>query len=262
MKILGVIPARLAATRFPDKPMALIEGMPMIGHCYFRSRMAQSLDMVCVATCDEEIKNYVEGIGGKAVMTSDRHERATDRTAEALEIIERELAQQFDIIVMIQGDEPLVNPAMIEEAVAPMLNGDVEVSNLMWRLADYEEALNPNNVKVVVDTAGNALYMSREAIPSAKKYKEPIPYYRQLGLIAFSRDALLRFPQLAPTQLEIIESVDMNRLLEHKVSIKMVATAFEADSVDTPEDLVRVSAKMKKDQLFSQYINVHAHKGL
>lgn len=256
MKVLGIIPARMAATRFPNKPMALIEGMPMIGHCYFRSKMCSLLDEVYVATCDEEIYEYIDKVGGKAIMTSDVHERATERSSEALLNIEKEaIGTTYDIVVMIQGDEPLINPLMINEVVQPLKESKFEVSNLMTRLKDLNEAQNPNFVKVVTDLNGRALYMSREPIPSSSNYKSNIEYYRQLGLIAFKREALLSFVKLSTTRLEIIESIDMNRFLENQVSVQMSITDFEADSVDTVEDLTIVSAKMKKDLLFSKYKN-------
>lgn len=256
MKILGIIPARMASTRFPNKPMAQIMGMPMIEHCYLRSKMCSLLDEVYVATCDKEIYNYILSIGGKAVMTVDTHERASERSAEALLNIEKELnGKQFDIVVMIQGDEPLINPDMINEVVTPLITGKNIVSNLMATLLTEEERINPNNVKVVTDIDGYALYMSREPIPSKKKFNGNLPSFRQLGLIAFTHEALLKFVSLNTTPLEIIESVDMNRFLEHRVPIKMIITKFEADSVDTPDDLKRVEAKMQFDTIFQSYSN-------
>lgn len=254
MKVLGVIPARLAATRFPNKPMALIQGIPMIGHCYLRSKMCNLLDEVYVATCDKEIKDYIESIGGKAIMTSDIHERATERSAEALLNVEKELKDKtFDIVVMIQGDEPLIYPEMIEEVLEPMLKNPIPVSNLIAALPTELERNNPNNVKVAKDFNGKALYLSREAIPSKQKYNGKIDAFRQLGLIGFTKEALLKFVSLEPTPLEIIESVDMNRFLEHGIPIQTKETKFEADSVDTPDDLVRVDLKMYNDKLFLKY---------
>jgi 3-deoxy-manno-octulosonate cytidylyltransferase (CMP-KDO synthetase) len=254
MKILGVIPARMAASRFPGKPLAKILGMPMIGHCYFRSCMCDLLDDVYVATCDQEIVDYIESIGGKAVLTSHVHERASERTAEALLNVEKILNDNiFDIIVLIQGDEPLIHPEMISEVIEPLLDGSRETSNLMMKLTTKEEINNPNNVKVAISKKSNALYMSREAIPSSTKYSNSIEFYRQLGLIAFTRKSLLNFVNLEMTKLETIESVDMNRFLENEIPIFMKLTNFDADSVDTPEDLVRVSNKMENDKLFVKY---------
>jgi 3-deoxy-manno-octulosonate cytidylyltransferase (CMP-KDO synthetase) len=257
MRILGVIPARMAATRFPNKPMANILGIPMIGHCYNRSKFCSLIDQLFVATCDTEIFDYVVKIGGKAIMTSDKHERATERSAEALLNIEKVLIdQKFDIIVMIQGDEPLVDPRMIEEVIEPLLTSNKLVSNLMTKLNTKEEIENPNNVKVVFSKTNNALYMTREAIPSNKKYINELSYFRQLGLIAFTRDALLKFVSLKMTPLEIIESVDMNRFLENDISIYMKNTNLESDSVDDKLDLIRVEQKMKKDALFYKYKDI------
>jgi 3-deoxy-manno-octulosonate cytidylyltransferase (CMP-KDO synthetase) len=254
MKILGVIPARMAATRFPNKPMAPILGVPMIGHCYLRSVLCSLMDEVYVATCDKEIYDYIQSIGGKAIMTSDIHERATERTAEALLNIEALNSHtKFDIVVMIQGDEPLVDPEMLREVATPLLDGTKTVSNLIASLPTQEERENPNNVKVAVSINQQIMYLSREAIPSNKKYSGLIDSYRQLGLIAFSREALLMFIALKATPLEIIESVDMNRFLEHGISIHSVITAYQADSVDTPADLIRVKEKMLKDKLFDSY---------
>jgi 3-deoxy-manno-octulosonate cytidylyltransferase (CMP-KDO synthetase) len=254
MRIIGIIPARMAASRFPNKPMAPILGIPMIGHCYLRSKLCSMMDEVYVATCDREIYDYISDIGGKAVMTADVHERATERTAEALLNIENQNeGLRFDIVVMIQGDEPLVDPEMLREAATPLLQGGRMVSNLIAALPTQEERDNPNNVKVVTATNGDVLYMSREAIPSRQKYPGQIKAHRQLGLIAFTREALLKFVSLPTTPLEIIESVDMNRFLEHGIPIHTEITAYEADSVDTPADLVRVNEKMKKDTLFHSY---------
>lgn len=254
MKILGIIPARMAATRFPDKPMAKIEGIPMIGHCYLRTRLCNLLDEVYVASCDQVVIDYITAIGGKAVMTSDVHERATERCAEALLNIEKGNAvEPFDVVVMIQGDEPLIDPRMIEEVLKPMMDGTKMVSNLMVSLETQEERENPNNVKVVTRLNGDALYMSREPIPSRQKYSKPIQAFRQLGLIAYTREALLKFVSLPTSPLEIIESVDMNRFLEHGIPIYMSSTKHQADSVDTPEDLVRVTGKMRNDSLFQTY---------
>lgn len=254
MKTIAIIPARLAATRFPNKPMALIQGMPMIGHCYIRSKFCSLLDETYVATCDTEIKEYIESIGGNAIMTADVHERATERTAEALHNIEDlQPGTKYDIIVMVQGDEPLVDPDMLREAIEPLLKSGKMVSNLMASLPTQEEHENPNNVKVVTNIKNEAVYMSREPIPSRKKFKGDIPAFRQLGLIAFTREALLKFVALPTTPLEIIESVDMNRLIENGVPIHMTVTKYLADSVDTVEDLARVEEKMKKDILFQKY---------
>ena len=254
MNIIGIIPARLASSRLPRKPMADILGMPMIGHVYKRCKLSRILKEVYVATCDQEIANYIESIGGKAIMTLDTHERASDRTAEALEKIEKETGDKIDIVVMIQGDEPMVTPGMIDAAIEPLfLDKDIHVTNLMAFMKTQKEHEDPAEVKVVVDKNNFAMYFSREPIPSNKKYKAEIAAFRQLGLIAFTRAALLKFVALPTTPLEIIESVDMNRLIENGIPIRMTATKYLADSVDTAEDLSRVEEKMQNDLLFQSY---------
>jgi 3-deoxy-manno-octulosonate cytidylyltransferase (CMP-KDO synthetase) len=256
MNILGIIPARMAASRFPNKPLVPILGLPMVGHCYLRSNLCKEIDDLYIASCDNEILDFASSIGGSGILTSSVHERATERTAEALLKLENLNNTKYDIIVMIQGDEPLVFPQMISEILYPLMNySEVQVSNLMVEINSEDDIINSNNVKVVCDRNGDALYMSREPIPSKAKYTDKVNYFRQLGLIAFRRDALLNFIALEPSNLEIIESVDMNRLLENGVSIRMVECKYDVDAVDTPADLIRVEDKMRSDTLFEEYKN-------
>lgn len=255
MKVIGIIPARMASSRFPGKPLAKIHGIPMVGHVYFRSKMAKILDDVYLATCDKEIKEYTESINGKAIMTSDKHERASDRTAEAMLKIEKETEQKIGIVVLIQGDEPMLVPEMIEMAVKPMLKDEsILVVNLMTPLKNVKEHEDPNEIKVVVDKDNFALYFSREPIPSRKKAAKEIPMLKQVCIIPFRRDFLLKFNRLEPTPLERIESVDMLRILEYGYRVKMVESKYETYSVDTPEDLKRVEGKMRNDFLIRQYL--------
>jgi len=254
MKIVGIIPARMESSRFPGKPLADILGMPMIGHVYQRCKMSNILDEVYVATCNKEIFDYIESLGGKAIMTANTHERASDRAAEALNIIEKDTGQKMDIIVMLQGDEPMVKPSMIEDAVKPLINDPtLPVSNLMSEIKTEIEWNDPNEVKVVSDCNNNALYFSREPIPSNKKYNGQISAFKQVCVISFRRDWLIKYTKLIPTPLEIIESVDMNRFLEHGLTVKLVETKFETLAVDTLEDLKNVELKMKDDLLLKKY---------
>ncbi len=214
MNIISIIPARMGSSRFPGKPMADILGIPMIGHVYRRVKMSNSLSEVYVATCDKEICDYIESIGGKAVMTSDCHERCSDRCAEAMLKIEESTGSKCDIMVMVQGDEPLTFPQMIDEAIAPMLDdSSVVITNLMADLPTLSDFENPNEVKVVVDKHLNALYFSREPIPSRKKGVLDVPMKKQVCVIPFRRDFLLEYNVMEPTPLEIIESVDMMHIL-------------------------------------------------
>ena len=256
MKIIGIIPARLASSRLPQKPLANILGMPMIGHVYHRSKLCNSLDEVYVATCDKEIYEYINSIGGKAVMTSDKHERASDRTAEALLKIELETNSTIDIVVMIQGDEPMVTPEMINDSIVPLLNDrSIKITNLMAKMNSIQEHEDPAEVKVVVDKNNFAIYFSREPIPSRKKGVDNVPMLKQVCIIPFNRDFLLEYNEMEQTPLEIIESVDMNRLLENGIKIKMVFTETETYSVDTPLDLENVNKKMSNDMLLKSYFN-------
>jgi 3-deoxy-manno-octulosonate cytidylyltransferase (CMP-KDO synthetase) len=253
VNVVGIIAARMASTRFPNKPLVSIRGMPMIGHVYHRARLAAGMNEVWIATCDQSIIDYASTIGAPAVMTSDRHSRATDRIAEAVPRIEERTGKAVDVAVLIQGDEPMLVPAMLEELVGAMRRDHVLVANLISPIADAAEFEDPNTVKVVRDRAGHALYLSREPIPSRAKYDGAVPMWKQLGLIAFTRTALLEYTALSPTPLEEIESVDMNRLLEHGRRILMVETRHRTTAVDTPSDLARVEALMANDSLVASY---------
>lgn len=256
MNIIGIIPARLASSRLSNKPMADILGIPMIGHVYHRSKMSETLSEVYVATCDEEIKDYIESIGGKVIMTGNQHERASDRTAEALLKIEELTGKKVDIVVMIQGDEPMVTPNMIGAAIQPLISSaNIQITNLMERIETHEEHKDPAEVKVVVDVNDFALYFSREPIPSRKKGVKEVPMLKQVCIIPFRRDFLLEYNSMEQTPLEIIESVDMNRLLENGIKIKMVMCEEITLAVDTKEDLIRVKALMENDEFLNLYLN-------
>jgi len=253
-RIIAIIPARMASSRFPGKPMAKIRGVPMVGHVYLRTRMCSLLTKTYVATCDQEIYDYIYSIGGKAIMTADTHERASDRTAEAMLKVESETGNKVDIVVMVQGDEPMVTPEMIERSITPMLqNVSINVVNLMERINTIEEFEDSNEVKVVVDMKGKAIYFSREPIPSRKKGVEDVPMLKQVCIIPFSRDYLLKFNAMPSTSLEQIESVDMLRIIEHGESVHMVMVDDDTYSVDAQYDLQRVEGMMEKDQLMPRY---------
>lgn len=254
MNIISIIPARMGSSRFPGKPLAKINGIPMVGHVYYRTRMCRELSQTYVATCDTEIYDYIESIGGKAVMTVDTHERCTDRTAEAMLKIEKQTGEKVDIVVMVQGDEPMVQPQMISDAVKPMIkDSSINLVNLMAEMETRKEHDDPNEVKVVVDRENYALYFSREPIPSWKKGAVSVPMYKQVCIIPFKRDFLIKFNELPPTPLEEVESVDMLRVLEHGYRLKMVHSDFESYSVDTKEELEDVQKRMADDTLVREY---------
>ena len=259
MNIIAIIPVRMGSSRFPGKPLAKILGIPMVGHVYFRSKMAKTLNKVYIATCDKEIMDYASSIGAKAIMTKNTHERASDRTAEAMLKIEEQTGQKVDVVVMVQGDEPMVFPEMIDMAIKPMLdNPSIMSVNLMAPIKSIEEHNDPNCPKVVVDRDNFALYFSREPIPSRKKgaREEEMIMLKQVCIMPFSREGLLIFNQLEPTPLEKIESIDMNRFLEHGYKVKMVLENYETQCVDTPKDKERVESLMKNDKLVAQYIKL------
>ena len=224
--------------------MARILGKPMIGHVYERVSKSTRLTATAVATCDKEIFDYIESIDGTAVMTSDRHERASDRCAEALGIIEKMNKTKYDIVVLVQGDEPMTHPEMIDEALAPMLtNSRIQITNLLGKIDGIEEFEDRNCIKVVCDLEGDALYFSREPIPTRCK-TDTIRMRKQVCLIPFRRDFLLEYTRMTPTALEVAESVDMMRVLEHGMKVRMVPTKHATYSVDTPQDLHRLEKIM------------------
>lgn len=254
MMVIAVIPARMGSSRFPGKPLAEIHGMPMIGHCYHRTNRCPELSGTWVATCDAEIYDYIESIGGKAVMTADTHERATDRTAEAMLKIEEETGEKVDVVVMVQGDEPMVLPEMITSAINAMSEPGVNVVNLMAEMETIEEFEDPNEVKVVVDLNNDALYFSREPVPSRKKGYDRVRMLKQVCIIPFQRDYLLEFNAMEETELERVESVDMMRILEHGGKVRMVWIDAGSVSVDTTDDLARVEVLMREDALMKDYL--------
>ena len=215
--------------------------------------MCADLSGTYVATCDQEIRDYVESIGGEAIMTSATHERASDRAAEAMLEIEKRIGSKIDIVVMVQGDEPMVTPVMISQALAPFQDVNVNVVNLMSRISTVSEFEDPNEIKVVVDKRDNAIYFSREPIPTRKKGITDVPMLKQVCIIPFRRDYLIKFNSMGETQLERIESVDMMRIVENGDQVKMVMTDAESYSVDTPDELKSVEKKMRNDKLHSIY---------
>ena len=254
MNIVAIIPARMGSSRYPGKPLALIHGVPMVGHVAFRTAKSKILSETYVATCDDIIADYCKKVGLKCIMTSDTHTRCSTRTAEALLKIEEETGKKIDIVVMVQGDEPMITPDMIDAAVEPMLKDpSINVVNLMAEMETIKEFEDPNEVKVVVDRNMDALYFSREPIPSRKKGSDKVPMRKQVCIIPFRRDYLLRFNEMEESPLEIYESVDMMRILEYGEKVRMVPTDKRTYSVDTPEDLARVERLMTGDALMKTY---------
>lgn len=256
MKVIAIIPARMGSSRLPGKALAPILGMPMVGHCYFRTRMCDLFDAVYVATCDKEIKDYAVSIGANVVMTADTHERAMDRTAEAVANIEEATGEKIDIIVQMQGDEPMVTKEMMEPAIKRMIDDEtINIMNLVSPITEQRDLDIPDTLRVVTDLKGNMLYYSRSRIPyDTKKYKDKVPYKKTLGIHLFRKDFLFEFGRMAPTPLEIVESTDMLRILENGMRIATHLTETPIYAVDTQADLEFVEGKMKDDPLVKTYL--------
>jgi 3-deoxy-manno-octulosonate cytidylyltransferase (CMP-KDO synthetase) len=238
MRVVAVIPARLAATRLPNKPLLDIAGRPMIQRVWERARQARGVEDVLVATPDAEIARVVEGFGGRAVMTSDRHRSGTDRVAEVAESL------AADIFVNIQGDEPLIEPSSIEKAIQPLLDNElVQMTSLMCR-CPADDLDNPACVKVVCDLRNDALYFSRARIPFQRQADRGFAVMQHVGLYAYRRDFLRTFAKLSPTPLEMTESLEQLRALENGCRIRLVEIDSAPLSVDTPEDMERVRSSM------------------
>jgi 3-deoxy-manno-octulosonate cytidylyltransferase (CMP-KDO synthetase) len=241
--VLAVIPARYASTRFPGKPLAPIAGRPMIQHVVERVRQAQTVTRVVVATDDERIRAAVAEFGGEAVMTRSDHRSGTDRVAEVSAHI------AADVYVNVQGDEPLIAPETIDAIVSAMLEDEsVQVATPCIEIAEANDIMDPNIVKVVLDFDGNALYFSRAPIPWVRDSSAglAVSHWKHLGLYAFRHSALVEYPTLPPGQLEPIEQLEQLRWLENGFRIRVVETAHDAVSVDVPADAERVEKLIRE----------------
>jgi 3-deoxy-manno-octulosonate cytidylyltransferase (CMP-KDO synthetase) len=246
LRTIAIIPARMGSSRFPGKPLAPLLGRPMIEHVFRRTATCDLLDDVYIATCDEEIRIASEAFGAKVVMTSAGHERASDRTSEAADLIESSDGRPIDIVVMIQGDEPMITAEMIQAAVAPMLlDPAIPCVNLVRKIHQPAELNDPNTIKVVMNARTEALYFSRAPIP-ANNGEGNTPMFKQVCVIPFRRHFLREFSRLAPTPLEKAESIDMLRALEHGRRVHLVETKVDSHGVDTIEDLRLVETLMKE----------------
>jgi 3-deoxy-manno-octulosonate cytidylyltransferase (CMP-KDO synthetase) len=237
MKVLGVIPARFKSTRLEGKVLADIGGKPMVRHVYERALRSGCLDEVLVAADDERILAAVKEFGGKAVMTAESHTSGTDRVAEVAQ------RTDADVVVNVQGDEPMLDPAMIEELVAPFRSSPgLDMVTIKKRVLEESEFADPSVVKVVTDRVGFALYFSRSLIPYPRRRTGDFKVFEHVGLYAYTRECLLKLASLPPTPLEEAESLEQLRALENGVRILVVETACEGEllSVDTQADLERV----------------------
>ena len=250
MKVTAIIPSRMNSSRFPGKPLFSILGIPMIEHVRRRTELSAIINNVIIATCDEEIFEVVTKNGGIAVMTNPNHMRPTERTEEAA------LSVDSDIILMVQGDEPMVLPETLEKVIRPFIgNPELQVVNLVHPIIDRSEIENKNVVKVVLSLTNNILLLSRSPIPSG--FIDPnIQYFKQSGIIAFRKSYLHQYAKLKSTNLEINESVDMLRVLEHGYSIMAVVEEHETKGVDTPEQISIVEDLLKNNAEQKKYFNL------
>jgi 3-deoxy-manno-octulosonate cytidylyltransferase (CMP-KDO synthetase) len=251
MKITAVIPARYASTRFPGKALADIGGKPMIQHVYERTSRASLVSRVIVATDDQRIADVIQRIGGEVVMTAASHETGTDRLAEVARGLDS------DLIVNVQGDEPLIDPAMINQAIQPFLdNPGLKMGTLKTRVLCLHDFLSPNVVKVVTDRDGNALYFSRSPLPFFRDKWQDLKdesfvsgrmlCYKHVGLYVYRRDFLLEFAAMPPTALEMSEKLEQLRAVENGVRIRVVETEFTSIGVDTPDDLNKAQERYRQ----------------
>jgi 3-deoxy-manno-octulosonate cytidylyltransferase (CMP-KDO synthetase) len=236
-QVLAVIPARYASTRFPGKPLVSIHGKPMIQHVWERAQEAPGIHKVVIATDDERIYATVSSFGGTACMTSPHHPSGTDRVWEVAKTL-----PQYDLIFNVQGDEPFIDPASLQGAIAAIMeNTEADIVTLVTPIRTQKEWEDPNIVKAVLNRQGKALYFSRAPLPSPREAKElPTPAYRHLGLYLYRRKALERFTALPPSPLEQVEKLEQLRALEDGMTLYTVVVDKAPIGIDTPEDLQRI----------------------
>jgi len=241
MKTIGIIPARFGSSRFPGKPLALIKGKTLIQRTYENAKKCPHLDDLIVATDNQQIFDHVANFGGKAVITSSSCHTGTERLAEVIQKNER--FSKFSIIVNIQGDEPLLEPAVIEKVIAELKNNEkASVSTAVVKIESEEEAISDSVNKCVIDNFGYALYFSRALIPSGhtKKWRPDVTYYKHLGIYGYRREFLLHYADLAPTPLQLTEDLEQLKVLEHGYHIKVAVVESASIGVDRPEDIKKI----------------------
>lgn len=247
---VAIIPARFASTRLPGKPLIDLGGKPMIQRVVEQVKQAQSVKAVIVATDDERIASSIASFGGRSEITPETLETGCDRVAYVARAI-----PAAELIVDVQGDEPLIDPRAIDEAVKPLAeNPEIQVGTLVKKISSAEELANPNVVKAVLDPAGFAIYFSRSPVPYMRDEPEMSAwhtrhvYYKHFGLYVFRREALLKFASWKKTPLERVENLEQLRILEHGLRIKATVTKYDSVPVDTPEDAQRVRALLKEQE--------------
>lgn len=249
MKFIGIIPSRFESTRFPGKPLADIDGKSMIRRVYEQAGVA--LENVFVATDNQKIANEVSRFNGQFVLTSKNHNSGTDRLAEAIQTIQKNLRTNFDVVINIQGDEPFIQPSQITELMNCFKNNDTDIATLIKKINHNNDIFNPNKPKVIFDKAMNAIYFSRSPIPFIRNDKKSnwiksFSFYRHIGMYGYKTNILLQLTKLDQSPLEIAESLEQNRWIENGYKIKLSETNYDSIGIDTPEDLQAILDQIKK----------------
>ena len=253
-KIIGVIPVRMGSSRFPGKPLYKIAGMPMLEHVWHRSMMYPDWDEIFLATCDKEIKEFANSKNIPCIMTSDKHERALDRVAEAIENSDFEISSE-DIVLNVQGDEPMMHPNMITATVQPMLD-DAEINGVVLSMPIMDEVQfnDPNALKIIHNIKGDILYTSRAPIPYCKEWSLDIGAKRIYGIFGFRWEFLQKFTKLSESPLEITEACDSNRLYDNGLTQRVALYPYvDSYSVDTIEDVIKVEKFLESDPYWNKY---------
>lgn len=245
MRILGIIPARYESSRFPGKPLIDIKGKSMIQRVYEQVRQSKLINELVVATDDDRIFNHVKQFNGNVMMTSTNHTSGTDRCGEVIKKY-----NDFDIVINIQGDEPLIRPVQLDDLLLSFKNSDVKIATLVKQMTDINEVLNPNRIKVVLDKNNNGIYFSRSPIPYVAKYDtkewlEHSVFWKHIGIYAWRCDVLSQLVDLPKTQIEKTESLEQLRWIYNGYIINTVKTDIETPNIDTPEDVEKVLSLLK-----------------
>jgi 3-deoxy-manno-octulosonate cytidylyltransferase (CMP-KDO synthetase) len=244
MKILGVIPARYASTRFPGKPLAVINGKTMIQRVYEQAIHCKELEKVIVATDHKAISDHVHLFHGNVLMTDERHKTGTERCCEVVERLRMD-GEHYDCVINVQGDEPYIQPAQISLVAACFTDPETHIATLIKKIATPEELSNPNVVKVVIDKQGYAIFFSRSIIPfvqgkAQSEWLSETTFYKHIGIYGYLTPVLQKIVSLPPSELELAESLEQLRWLENGQTIKTHITGFESIAIDTPADLLKI----------------------
>ena len=245
MNVLGVIPARYSSSRFPGKPLVVIDGKSMIRRVYEQAMLCRGLSEVIVATDNSSIEKHVSLFGGNVMMTSEHHRSGTERCSEVCSNLSAK-GKVFDVVVNIQGDEPFIHPGQIEQVLSCFSNQGTMIASLMKKIESNAELSNPSVVKAIADTRGRALYFSRTIIPFVRdfetgKWLDHYTFYKHIGIYGYRSDILMQIVKLPPSGLEAAESLEQLRWLDYGFEIIMKETTFESQAIDTPDDLVKLT---------------------